>query len=267
MKLKSKLFRIIFHTDTFAGKIFDIFLLFAIIISVVVLMLETIPSVKQEYGNLLLYTEWIITIIFTIEYVLRIIISHKTLKYVTSFWGVIDLLSVIPTYIAIFITGTHLLAIIRVLRLLRVFRVLNLPMYMSAGTAITIALKKSKTKIGVFLYTILVVVVLIGTLMYYVEGIENGFSSIPRSIYWAIVTLTTVGYGDISPQTSLGQFISSIIMILGYAIIAVPTGIVSAEMVMTKKTKNDNIICKNCSYKYNNTGAIYCSKCGNKLNL
>ena len=267
MKLKSKLFRIIFHTDTLAGKIFDIFLLFAIIISVVVIMLETIPSVKQQYGEILFYAEWIITIIFTIEYVLRIIISHKTVKYITSFWGIIDLLSVIPTYIAIFITGTHFIAIIRVLRLLRVFRVLNLSMYMSAGTAITTALKKSKTKIGVFLYAIIVIVVLIGTLMYYVEGVENGFSSIPRSIYWAIVTLTTVGYGDISPQTNLGQFISSMIMILGYAIIAVPTGIVSAEMVMTKNTEKDNIICENCNYKYNTSEAIYCSKCGSKLNL
>ena len=264
-KLKTNLYRIIFGTDTIGGKTFDIFLLIAIIISVMVIMLETITSVKLQYGKILFIADWIITIIFTIEYILRIIISHKSFKYISSFWGIIDLLSVLPTYIAILITGTHIIAIIRILRLLRIFRVLNLSLYVSAGKTITTALHQSKTKIGVFLYSILVIVILIGTLMFYVEGAENGFTSIPRSIYWAIVTLTTVGYGDISPQTNLGQLISSIIMILGYAIIAVPTGIVSAEMVKVNIEKDTTSFCKKCKHIIKDSEAIFCGKCGEEL--
>jgi len=266
------LYRIIFGTDTFAGKTFDVFLLITIIFSILIFMLESITSVELKYGNLLHISEWVITIIFTIEYILRIIITRKSIKYITSFYGIIDLLSVLPTYIAIFFTGTHFLAIVRSLRLLRVFRVLKISLYEDAGNSLLLALKTSKRKIGVFLYAIIIIVVIVGTLMYYVEGAEHGFTSIPRSIYWAIVTLTTVGYGDISPETNLGQFIASIIMILGYAIIAVPTGIVSAEMVNAKNEKN-NLDCKekptktcvNCNSDNHEHDANYCKNCGEEL--
>ncbi len=263
-KLKTILYKVIFGTDTITGKIFDIFLLITIIFSVIVFMLESIESVNLKYGNLLHISEWIITIIFTLEYILRIFILRKPLKYVTSFFGIIDLLSVLPTYISILISGTHFLVIVRAFRLLRIFRILNLSLYEDAGKSILLALKASKSKISVFLYTIIVIVVVIGTLMFYVEGHENGFTSIPRSIYWAIVTLTTVGYGDISPQTEIGQLIASLIMILGYAIIAVPTGIVSAEMVNVNKKDKESITCSNCGDTKHEVNAVFCKTCGFK---
>ncbi len=273
-KIRELLYEIIFGTDTLAGKTFDVFLLITIIFSVLIFMLESITSIDLKYGYILNISEWVITIIFTVEYILRIIVTRKSLKYITSFFGVIDLLSVLPTYIAILISGTHFLAIVRALRLLRVFRILKISLYVDAGNTLLLALKASKRKIGVFLYTIVIIVVIVGTLMYYVEGAENGFTSIPRAIYWAIVTLTTVGYGDISPQTNLGQFIASIIMILGYAIIAVPTGIVSAEMVSANErmnnekslnTENNSKKCKNCDFNEHDIDAKFCKKCGETL--
>ncbi len=272
-KTRQILYRIIFGTDTLSGKTFDIFLLITIIFSIVIFMLESITSIESKYGNLLHISEWVITIIFSIEYILRIIITRRSFKYITSFYGIIDLLSVLPTYIAIFFTGTHFLAIIRSLRLLRVFRVLKISLYEDAGNSLLLALKSSRRKIGVFLYTIVIIVVIVGTLMYYVEGAEHGFTSIPRSIYWAIVTLTTVGYGDMSPETNLGQFIASIIMILGYAIIAVPTGIVSAEMVNAKNNPTPVVECEekqvktcvNCNTNKHEHDANYCKNCGEEL--
>jgi len=263
--LKSTLYRIIFFTDTFWGKFFDIFILILIFISIIVLSLESVTGVKQKFGLLLYYAEWSITILFTLEYIIRIIVSKNTYKYVKSFWGIIDLISILPTYIAIFLSGAHFLTAIRSLRLIRIFRVLNLSSFEKEGRTIITALNKSFKKIGVFLYAVLVIVIVIGTLMYFVEGSENGYTSIPRSIYWAIVTLTTVGYGDISPQTPVGQILASAVMIIGYAIIAVPTGIVSAEITKAKTENNKSRICENCKQKIKDQEANFCPNCGEKM--
>jgi voltage-gated potassium channel len=263
-KLKQKLYRIIFFVDTFWGKVFDIFLLFLIFASVFLVALESVESLNNDYASFFYVSEWVITLFFTVEYILRIIVSRNTYKYVVSFWGIIDLLSILPSYLAIFFSGAHVLAVIRALRLIRVFRVFNLSAFENEGKLLVLSIKRSLRKIGIFLYTVTVLVTIIGTIMYFVEGAEHGFSSIPKSIYWAIVTLTTVGYGDISPQTSLGQFFASIIMITGYAIIAVPTGIVSAEMVRTKSQAKVRK-CPNCKAEINDKDAVFCKFCGQKL--
>lgn len=234
-KTKEKLWAIVFEADTRAGKIFDISLLLVILLSVILVMLESVPSIDAKYHIVLRIFEWIITIIFTIEYVFRIYLVRKPIKYVTSFYGIIDLLSVLPTYIALFLAGGHSLVVIRILRLLRIFRILKLTRYTQASKALAKALWNSRQNISVFLFFILNIVIIIGTLMYLIEVPENGFKSIPTSIYWAIVTLTTVGYGDISPGTPIGQFLASVLMIAGYAIIAVPTGIVTAEIIKPSK--------------------------------
>ena len=265
--IKSKLYRIIFNVDTFWSKAFDVFLLILIFLSVILVALESVPKIEQQYGDLLFIAEWIVTILFTIEYILRIIVSHHTYKYVKSFWGIIDLLSILPLYIAIFISGAQVLSVIRSLRLIRIFRVLNLSSFENESKILGKAIKDSFKKIQIFLYTIIVLVVIIGTLMYYIEGAENGFVSIPKSIYWAIVTLTTVGYGDISPHTGLGQFLASSIMIIGYAIIAVPTGIVSAEMTKAKSENKKQIICKNCNSILEDEDAVFCKYCGKKIQI
>ncbi len=262
--IKKKLYRIIFYVDTLWGKVFDIFLLFLIFSSVILVALESVDILSQKYSSFFFISEWIITLFFTIEYILRIIVSRNTYKYVLSFWGIIDLLSILPSYLAIFFSGAHVLAVIRALRLIRVFRVFNLSAFENEGKLLILSIKRSLRKIGIFLYTVTVLVTIIGTIMYFVEGAENGFTSIPKSIYWAIVTLTTVGYGDISPQTSLGQFFASIIMITGYAIIAVPTGIVSAEMVKTKRTEQSKQ-CPNCNAQITDKDAVFCKYCGTKL--
>ncbi|MEA3452378.1 MAG: ion transporter [Bacteroidota bacterium] len=263
--IKTKLYRIIFFTETFWGKFFDIFILILIFLSIIVLSLESVEKFENKFGHIFYYIEWGITILFTIEYITRIIVSRNRYKYVKSFWGIIDLISILPTYIAIFVSGAHFLAAIRSLRLIRIFRVLNLSAFYKEGSFIISALKKSLRKIGVFLYTILVIVLIIGTLMYFIEGSENGYTSIPISIYWAIVTLTTVGYGDISPQTPLGQILASAIMIVGYAIIAVPTGIVSAEITKAKIEKKNSRICNNCNTEIKDPNAKYCGNCGEKI--
>lgn len=262
---KSRLYRIIFFTDTFWGKFFDIFILILIFLSIIVLSLESVEKFENKFGHIFYYIEWGITILFTIEYITRIIVSRNTYQYVKSFWGIIDLISILPTYIAIFISGAHFLAAIRSLRLIRIFRVLNLSSFEKEGRIITSALHRSFRKIGVFLYAILVIVLIIGTLMYFIEGSENGYTSIPVSIYWAIVTLTTVGYGDISPQTPLGQILASAIMIVGYAIIAVPTGIVSAEMTKAKIINKYSRTCSYCKTEITDKNAKYCKNCGKKI--
>lgn len=263
--IRAKLYRIIFHVDTFLGKVFDIFLLLLIFLSIIILSLESVQKIKLTYGHLLSSTEWVITILFTVEYVLRVVTSEKPWNYIKSFWGIIDFLSILPTYIAIFVTGTQYFTIIRSLRLMRIFRVLNLSAFENESRILGKALRDSFRKIEIFLYTVIVMVIIIGTLMYYVEGAENGFSSIPKSIYWAIVTLTTVGYGDISPQTGVGQFLASVIMIVGYAIIAVPTGIVSAEMVKAKAENTKKLKCENCNSKIEDDDAKFCKYCGSIL--
>ncbi|MCF6356358.1 MAG: ion transporter [Draconibacterium sp.] len=263
--IKDHLHEIIFEADTKEGKFFDVALLIVILISVALVMLESVPVIQQNNKQILKFSEWVITAIFTLEYILRIAIVKKPFRYIFSFYGVIDLLSVIPTYLSLLIVGSQSLIVIRVLRLLRVFRILKLTRYTQAGKILARALWNSRAKVSVFVFFILIIVTIFGTIMYLVEGEEHGFTSIPRSIYWAIVTLTTVGYGDISPTTPVGQFLASIVMIMGYAIIAVPTGIVTAEII--KPTfKSNTQVCPECLYDSHDDNAIFCKKCGSKIN-
>jgi voltage-gated potassium channel len=263
---KNKLHDIIYEADTPAGKWFDIILIFAIIISIILVMLESVHSFDVKYHNFLNTSEWIITILFTIEYIARIISIKKPSTYIFSFYGIIDLLATIPKYLSFIFIGSHALVALRALRLLRVFRILKLARYLGAASTLTSALKASRLKISVFLLSVLVLTIILGTIMYLIEGPKNGFTSIPYSMYWAIVTLTTVGYGDISPQTPLGQFIASMVMILGYGIIAVPTGIVSSEIAKIDHKPHINTQhCSNCHSEKHLDGAKYCQVCGEKL--
>jgi voltage-gated potassium channel len=263
--LKNELYEIVFEADTSLGKAFDILLLVLILLSIVFVSLESVKSISENYGALLLYLEWCITIFFTLEYILRIYIVRHKLAYILSYYGLIDLLSVLPTYIGIFFTGAQGLVVIRALRLLRVFRILKLSRYLQDSNLIISALKASRTKISVFLYAVVLVVIIIGTIMYLVEGEESGFRSIPEGIYWAIVTLTTVGYGDIAPMTAFGRFIASFVMILGYGVIAVPTGIVTAEFAFEKRKKIGTQVCPECLCEEHDADAVYCKKCGKKI--
>ncbi len=260
-----KLHEIIYEADTKAGKLFDVVLLLIIIFSITIVMLESVPSLHDYYGDLFEMAEWIFTALFTLEYLARLVSIKKPLKYVLSFYGIIDLLSIIPTYLGVFISGTNSLMVIRSLRLMRVFRILKLGSFIKESKSLVDSLKASRHKILIFLLSILTMVTILGTVMYLVEGGENGFDSIPRSIYWAIVTMTTVGYGDISPITTLGQFIASIVMILGYAIIAVPTGIVTNELIKSDTKKISTQACKSCSKEGHDSDAEYCKYCGDKL--
>ncbi len=273
--IKHRIHEIIYETDTKEGKLFDVILLVIILLSVLLAMLESVESISTKYASFFDYTEWIITLLFTLEYIARILVVNKPIKYIVSFYGIIDLLATLPKYISILISGTQVLAVLRALRLLRVFRILKLAHYLGASNHLIKAIKNSRAKIAVFLYAVVIISVIFGTLMYVIEGEENGFTSIPKSIYWCIVTLTTVGFGDITPITPLGQFIASAIMILGYGIIAVPTGIVSAEYV--KSDSNSNTIapdsklnlnsqhCSNCLESNHSDQAKYCDQCGYKL--
>ncbi|MEO9571640.1 MAG: ion transporter [Polaribacter sp.] len=264
---KNNLHEIIYEADTRAGKFFDVILLIAILASVLLVMLESVDSFDKKYHSFLNFSEWIITILFSLEYIARIISIKKPLKYIFSFYGIVDLLSTLPKYLSLFFIGSHHLAALRALRLLRIFRVLKLARYVGASNNLMTALKASKAKISVFLFFVFILCIILGTVMYMVEGEENGFTSIPRSVYWAIVTLTTVGYGDIAPHTPLGQFIASIIMILGYGIIAIPTGIVTSEMSKSKLSAIDTNTqsCKYCSAENHKDNSLYCYNCGNKL--
>lgn len=265
---KSELHDIIYEADTPKGKIFDILLIITIIISIILVMLESVESIDRKYHDLLNISEWVITILFTIEYFARIICIKRPSTYIFSFYGIIDFLATIPKYLSIFLVGSHALVALRALRLLRVFRILKLARYLGASIGLLTALKASRIKISVFLFSVIVLTIILGTIMYLVEGPANGFTSIPRSMYWAIVTLTTVGYGDIAPHTPFGQFIASLVMILGYGIIAVPTGIVTSEMtrVDSKKTTINTQHCSNCSAENHLDASKYCHKCGEKLN-
>jgi len=258
---------VIYEADTPQGKTFDVVLLILIVVSVAFVMIESIPGLSTSTYDLLYIGEWIITIFFTIEYILRIISVRKPFKYIFSFYGIIDFLSTIPLYLSFILVGSNYLLTVRALRLLRVFRILKITRYIGEANRLRIALSNSRPKILVFLFTVVIVAIIAGTVMYLVEGEEHGFTSIPRSIYWCIVTLTTVGFGDIAPATPLGQFIASFIMILGYGIIAVPTGIVSAEY-----SKSDNYVhvntqsCPNCNASKHRDDAKYCYNCGEELN-
>lgn len=261
---KEKIYQIIYHSDTPQGKLFDIILLILIIISSFLIIMESLKKVNSRYHMLLYSLEWIISIFFTIEYILRIMVVKNKRKFILSFIGLIDLLSIIPFYLSLIFPITKFFMTIRLLRLLRVFRVFNLFNYMRDAHFIIQSLKKSSRKIYIFLLFIVIVVVLVGSLMYVIEGGENGFVDIPSSIYWAVVTLTTVGYGDISPQTPLGKFLSVVLMLCGYSIIAVPTGIVTAQFKRNSGL-NDLKNCHRCGNHENDDDARYCKKCGEKL--
>ncbi len=263
--LKQTWYEVIFQADTKAGKTFDIILLVSILLSVFVVMLDSVSELHLEYRTFFLYAEWFFTILFTIEYLVRIYVSRKRIRYVRSFYGIIDLLSFLPTYLSLILAGSHYLLVIRVLRLLRVFRILKLSRYLRASEVLAVSLKQSRYKITVFFEVVLAMVIIMGSLMYLIEGPENGFTSIPKSIYWAIVTLTTVGFGDITPQTVVGQFFASLIMIMGYSIIAVPTGIISAEMFRVDKRKGTGVTCTECKHDLHDDDASFCKRCGTEL--
>lgn len=256
---------IIFGVDTRAGRVFDLVLLVVILASVTVVLLESVPSLRREHAALLRSAEWGFTALFTVEYVLRLVSARRPVRYALSFLGLIDLLAVIPAYLSLLVAGTQSLAVIRALRLLRVFRVLKLTHYVGEARVLLRALRASRPKITVFLVTVITIVVIIGALMYLVEGDASGFTSIPVSMYWAIVTLTTVGYGDIAPQTVLGRMLASLLMILGYGIIAVPTGIVSAELVRAGAGSVLHRVCPGCHADTHDGDARYCKGCGTAL--
>ena len=263
---KSNIHEVIYGTHTPAGKLFDIILLAVIIYSIIIVMLESIEDYDTKYHEFFNISEWVVTILFSIEYFLRIICVKKPSKYIFSFYGVIDLLSTIPKYLSFFFAGSQYFTAFRALRLLRVFRILKLVRFVGESNNLLRAVNASKTKIFVFVFFVLVISVILGTVMYLIEGPQHGFTSIPHSIYWTIVTLTTVGYGDISPETPLGQFIATFIMIIGYGIIAVPTGIVSAEFVASKKTEFDKgRSCESCGADILRNDAEYCRRCGYNL--
>jgi voltage-gated potassium channel len=264
--IRLRLYETIFESDTPQGKTYDIALLLCIVMSVIIIALESVASIQIQIEHLLFILEWVFTVIFTIDYLARIWVVPYKKKYIFSFFGIIDLLSILPTYLALLFIGAQSLMVIRSIRLLRIFRIFKLSRYVGEGQNLARALKSSQHKIIVFLVTILTSVIITGTLMYMVEGPEHGFSSIPRSIYWAIVTMTTVGYGDIAPQTALGQTLASFIMILGYGIIAVPTGIVSAEMVFQKQQQITTQVCPHCLKEGHDGDAVHCKYCGGTLN-
>lgn len=266
--LREKLHEIIFEADTPAGKFFDVSLLIVIVASVLVVMLESVQQLDQAYSRLFSVLEWFFTIVFTIEYILRLYCVYRPWKYATSFFGIVDLLATFPTYLSLVITGTQYFVVIRALRLLRVFRIFKLGHFLSEGAIIVNALRASRAKITVFIIFVLLMVTIIGSIMYLVEGgsEDSDFSSIPRGIYWAIVTLTTVGYGDITPVTGIGQFLSAVVMILGYAVIAVPTGIVSAELIAEHKHITNTQACRFCGSEGHDDDAGFCKYCGEELN-
>ena len=261
---RENLHEVIFEADTPLGKSFDVFLIVAIILSVIAVMLDSVASIRSEYKFWLDLTEWLFTILFTIEYILRLVCVRKPWLYARSFLGIVDLISILPSYISLMYTGAETLLVIRVLRVLRIFRIFKLAEYLGEADALIKAMRSSRKKIMVFLYTIFLFVVIFGSIMYLVEGEESGFTSIPRSVYWAIITLTTVGYGDIVPQTNFGQVIAAAVMIMGYAIIAVPTGIYSTELLKAYR-ETTNTACINCGEEGHDEDAGFCKFCGEKL--
>lgn len=264
-KWRARMHEVIFEADTPFGKAFDVLLIASILGSVLAVMLDSVASVNAHYGGILSGLEWFFTLLFSVEYVLRLISVGKPLRYATSFFGVVDLLSILPTYLSLFFPGTHYFLVIRLLRVLRVFRVLKLTQYMSEAQLLLQALRASRRKILVFLFTVMTLVVILGSLMYVVEGSRNGFDNIPQSIYWAIVTLTTVGYGDITPVTMLGRVLAAIVMICGYGLIAVPTGIVTVELSNAYRAKISTQVCPQCAGEGHDPDAEFCKFCGAKM--
>lgn len=266
---RSKVHEIIFESHTFWGKAFDVSLLMLIAISIVTLMLESVDSINQKYEQLFNALEWVLTLLFSLEYIFRLYATKQPMRYAKSFYGVIDLAAILPSFLEIFISGSHYFLIFRTMRLLRIFRIFKLVRFIDEKNSLAYSLKQSWHKISYFLFFVLISVSIIGTVMYLIEGGENpGFSNIPQSIYWAIVTLTTVGYGDVSPITPLGKFLASTVMILGYSVLAVPTGIVTAEMTkqsMGEAKKFNGQVCQNCSEEEHLPDAEFCHKCGEAL--
>lgn len=262
---RNALANIIDNTDTRAGRLFDVLLIAAIVLSVVAVMLDSVGVYQARYGATLRSLEWILTVLFTVEYVLRLVAARSARQYALSFFGVVDILSILPAYVALLVPGAQFLLIIRVLRLLRIFRIFKLARYLSEASVLTTALRASLAKITVFLAVVLTLVVVIGTLMYVVEGPQYGFTSIPTSIYWAVVTLTTVGYGDIAPKTPVGKTLASVAMILGYGIIAVPTGIVTVGLAQAQASRRSDRLCPRCGLERHEPDARYCRRCGQNL--
>lgn len=267
LTLRRRLHEIIFEADTPAGKRFDVLLIVSIVLSVTAVMLDSVQSVRNEYGGIFFFFEWGFTLLFTAEYFLRLYCVGRPRLYATSFYGVVDLLAILPTYISLILPGSQFLLVIRILRVLRIFRVFKLVQYLGEVDFLLKALRASGRKIAVFLFTVLTLVTIFGSLMYIIEDAQNGFTSIPRSIYWAIVTLTTVGYGDITPRTEIGQALAAMIMIFGYGIIAVPTGIVTVEMAQAFKEKEtiSTQSCPQCSAEGHDSDAKFCKFCGSAL--
>lgn len=263
--LKNRLYVIIFEADTVPGKLFDVLLFLAILTSVLLTMLSSVVSIRETYGALLFNLNAVFTVLFTIEYAVRLYCCRRPLRYARSFFGVVDLLAVLPFYLSFFIPGTRVLNVIKVLRMLRVFRVLKMAQYVGEADLLMNALKASRRKIGIFIVAVMTIVVILGSLMYIIEGDASGFTSIPRSVYWAIVTLTTVGYGDISPQTNLGQTLAACIMIIGYSIIAVPTGIITAELGLSAAQQRNRRTCTACGHTQHDADAAFCKKCGKAI--
>lgn len=263
---RERLYQIVFESDTPEGRAFDVVLLGLIFASVVVVVLESVPAVESAHGGLLRGLEWVFTALFTLEYLIRLALVRKPLAYAVSLFGVVDLLAVLPTWLALFLPGAQSLMVVRGLRLLRVYRVLRMIEYIQEAQYILAALAASARKIAVFLGAVLTAVVVIGAAMYVIEGPENGFVSIPTAMYWAVVTLSTVGYGDISPRTPLGQLVASLVMILGYAVLAVPTGIVTVELARAHK-EGDLVgqACIGCGLEGHDSDAAYCKRCGTSL--
>jgi len=257
--------RVIFEADTPGGKAFDVALLVVIVLSVVLVMLESVASTEARYGAQLRTAEWVITVLFTLEYVLRLVCVPRPMRYARSFFGIVDVLAIVPTYLSVILPGSQSLLVIRALRLLRIFRVFKLARYLVEANVLILALRASVPKVIVFVGTVLVLVVINGSAMYLIEGSENGFTSIPRSMYWAVVTMTTVGYGDIAPQTVAGQFLAALTMLMGYSIIAIPTGIVSAEIVHASRRPPTTRVCPACFSEGHELGASYCRDCAEPL--
>jgi len=265
---KQKLYEVIFGYESRAGKLFDVVLIWLIVISVAAVMFDSIESFHLQYGDLLIRLEWFFTILFTLEYCFRLYSTPNPRGYIFSFYGIIDLFSILPTYIAFLFPSATYLVVIRIMRVLRIFRILKLFRYMGEANLLYTALVQARRKIFVFLFTVVTLIIIFGALMFIIEGPENGFNNIPESIYWAIVTITTVGYGDISPQTPLGQLTAAIAMICGYAIIAVPTGIIGAELMhevqqRAKRSTNSGRACVNCESTGHDIDARFCKHCGN----
>ena len=265
VKIRQKIKSTIFGTDTQTGKLFDEILIVAIILSIVTVLLDSVSEYNEKYGTYLYIAEWVFTILFSIEYLLRALCIRRPLSYIFSFYGVVDFLSILPTYLSLFFPGTQVLSVIRILRVLRIFRILKLVQYIGEAKLLIDALSSSKRKIFIFFFTVMNVVIVLGSIMYLIEGEKSGYTSIPISIYWAIVTLTTVGYGDIAPATPLGQAVSAIIMLIGYSMLAVPTGIITSELSLAKENQKKTTSCAVCDANDLDINSQFCFKCGSAI--